>query len=156
MEWRRGAFRISDRQDELDIDLVHAFLREAYWSRDVSRSVLEAAIANSLSFGLYADPGQVGFGRAVTDRATFAYLSDVFVLPGYRGRGLGKWLVACILEHPELQGLRRWMLATRDAHGLYAPAGFVPLRHPERFMEISVAGFAPEGCPGPQPPPESR
>jgi GNAT superfamily N-acetyltransferase len=92
-------------------------------------------MAHSLSMGIFQEQCQVGFGRAVTDRSTFAYLADVFVLPEHRGRGLGKWLVDCFMEHPELQGLRRWLLATADAHALYSRAGFVPLKVPDKWME---------------------
>ena len=98
---------------------------------------MEKAVSNSLCFGVYHNSNQVGFGRAVTDHATFAYLADIFVVPAYQGRGLGKWLVSCILAHPELQGLRRLLLATRDANKLYQQAGFVSLRKPDWFMEIN-------------------
>ena len=137
MEWKQGEFTITDRREDLDLEAIHNFLRESYWSKGVPRSIVEKAIHHSLCFGLYHDSRQIGFGRAVSDQATFAYLADVFVLPSYRGRGLGKWLIACVLAHPELQGLRRWLLATRDAHGLYEQNGFVALRKPEIFMEIN-------------------
>ncbi|MBU0543967.1 MAG: GNAT family N-acetyltransferase [Proteobacteria bacterium] len=136
MEWKQGEFTITDSRDDLDIETVHNFLSESYWAKKIPMSTVEKAVKNSLCFGLYHDSKQVGFGRAVTDRATFAYLGDVFVVPGFRGRGLGKWLVSCILSHPELQGLRRMMLATLDAHRLYEQNGFVALREPGRFMEI--------------------
>jgi GNAT superfamily N-acetyltransferase len=104
--------------------------------------VVEAACAGSVCFGLYVEDGtQVGFARVISDRATFAYLADVFVLPEQRGRGLSKWLVACVLEHPALQNLRRWMLATRDAHGLYERYGFTSLGDPKKFMEIAQPGL---------------
>lgn len=137
MEWNQNDFTITDQLDELDFETIHSFISESYWAKGIPKSILERAMNNSLCFGLYHQKKQIGFGRAVTDRATFAYLSDVFVLPTYRGRGLGKWLIACILAHPELQGLRRWLLATLDAHGLYEQNGFVALREPERFMEIN-------------------
>lgn len=137
MEWQRGEFVVSDSRDELDIDTIHAFLSETYWARGIPRSIVEKAVANSLCFGLYHNEEQVGFARAITDRATFAYLADVFILHDYRGHGLGKWLLACILEHPELLGLRRLLLATSDAHGLYGRYGFTSLRRPANFMEIS-------------------
>ena len=121
----------------MDIETIHNYLRESYWAKGIPRPIVEKAVSNSLCFGLFHYSKQVGFGRAVTDYATFAYLADVFVLPPYRGRGLGKWLVSCILAHPELQGLRRWMLATLDAHGLYEQNGFVALQKPQRFMEIN-------------------
>src|SRR3970282_629652 len=137
MEWKLGEFTVTDRREDLDIEAIHNFLRESYWAKGVPRSIVEKAVSNSLCFGLYHNSKQVGFGRAVSDQATFAYLADVFVVPAYRGRGLGKWLVSCVLAHPDLQGLRRWTLATRDAHGLYEQNGFVALRKPEWFMEIN-------------------
>ena len=138
MEWKQDRFTITDRQGDLDFDVIHGFLRESYWAKGIPRSILEKAAASSLCFGVYDNAGQIGFARVVTDLATFGYLADVFVLTEYRGQGLGKWLVSCILAHPELQGLRRWMLATRDAHGLYRQHGFVALPSPERFMEINI------------------
>ena len=137
MEWKQGEFTITDRREDLDIETIHNFLRESYWAKGIPRAIVEKAVNYSLCFGLYHNSKQIGFGRAVSDHATFAYLADVFVVPAYRGRGLGKWLVSCVLAHPELQGLRRWMLATLDAHGLYEQNGFVALRKPEWFMEIN-------------------
>lgn len=137
MRWQRDEFVISDNRDELDIDSIHHFLRESYWARGIPRTIVERAIVNSLCFGLYRDGKQAGFARAITDYATFAYLADVFILPEFRGRGLGKWLVSCILAHPQLQGLRRLLLATSDAHGLYRQYGFLPPQFPENFLEIS-------------------
>ncbi|MCW5599321.1 MAG: GNAT family N-acetyltransferase [Nitrosomonas sp.] len=137
MKWQQGDFTVTDNREDLDIEVIHGFLcRESYWAEHIPRATVEKAMAHSLCFGLYHADKQIGFARAVSDHATFAYLADVFVLSDYRGRGLGKWLVSCILIHPELQGLRRWMLATLDAHGLYEQNGFVPLRHPEWFLEI--------------------
>lgn len=137
MKWQQGDFTVTDNREDLDIEVIHGFLcRESYWAEHIPRATIEKAMAHSLCFGLYHADKQIGFARAVSDHATFAYLADVFVLSDYRGRGLGKWLVSCILIHPELQGLRRWMLATLDAHGLYEQNGFVPLRHPEWFLEI--------------------
>jgi len=136
----RDGHTISDDAERLDIDLVHGFLsRDAYWSAGVPRHVIERAIANSLCFGVF-DPGmaQVGFARVVTDRASFAYLCDVFIIVEARGRGLGRWLCATVLTHPDLQGLRRFLLATADAHGLYSPLGFAPLSKPDRFLERYV------------------
>jgi GNAT superfamily N-acetyltransferase len=138
MRWTRpDGYEVSDDPGRLDVPLVHRFLStEAYWSPGVSRDVVERAIAGSIPFGLYAPGGaQAGFARAVTDRATFAYLADVFVLAPYRGRGLGVFLVGAVLAHPELQGLRRFVLATDDAHGVYARFGFAPLDVPGRWME---------------------
>jgi GNAT superfamily N-acetyltransferase len=131
-------YEISTDRARLDLDAIHRFLSEdAYWSPGVEREVVERALANSLCFGLHAPDGaQAGFARAVTDRATFAYLGDVFVLPAHRGRGLGVWLVQTVLAHPDLQGLRRIELATADAHELYARFGFEPLHGVERFLAI--------------------
>ena len=137
MQWNQDAFTISDRREDLDVEFIHNFLRESYWAKGIPRAIVEKSINNSICFGLYHNSKQVGFGRVVSDQATFAFLSDVFVDSSYRGLGLGKWLVSCILTHPELQGLRRWLLATLDAHGLYEKNGFVALRRPDLFMEIN-------------------
>ncbi|HEX6040959.1 GNAT family N-acetyltransferase [Longimicrobium sp.] len=130
--------RISTDPDEMDVDAIHAFLGgESYWARGIPRETVERSIRNSLCFGVFdADDGaQVAFARVVTDRATFAYLADVYVLPAFRGRGISRRLMEAITAHPDLQGLRRWMLMTQDAHGLYARFGFRPLAHPDRAME---------------------
>ena len=127
---------ISTDRARLDLDVIHGFLSRAYWCEDIPRSVLERAIRNSLCFGVYAGGRQVGFARVVTDRATFAYLADVFILESHRRRGLSKLMMEAVMSHPDLQGLRRWSLATRDAHGLYSQFGFRPLQMPERHMEI--------------------
>ena len=135
MDLLRDEFRVSDDPALLDIDVIHSFLRESYWAAGIPREVVEKSLRGSLCFGLYEGEAQVGFARCVTDRATFAYLADVFVLPSHRGRGLSKWLMECIAAHPELQGLRRWSLVTRDAHRLYEQYGFVPLQAAEGYME---------------------
>ncbi|MCB2376301.1 GNAT family N-acetyltransferase [Hymenobacter sp. BT635] len=131
-------FRISTDPARLDVAAIHRYLAEdSYWARNIPRATVERAIEHSLNFGLYAPDGRLaGFARIVTDYATFAWLCDVFVLPEFRGRGLSKWLMECVWAHPELQNLRRKMLATLDAHGLYTQFGFVPLPTPERFLEI--------------------
>jgi GNAT superfamily N-acetyltransferase len=124
-EWRRGEYTISTDPALLDLDLLHAFLAgESYWAKGMPFEVMRRAIEHSLPFGLYCASAQVGFARAVTDYAVFAYVGDVFVLPAHRGRGLSKWLLETMLAHPALQGLRRWNLATRDAHELYRRFGF--------------------------------
>ena len=134
---RQGDFLISTDPDLLDVAMIHDFLtNRSYWAAGRSLEVMTRAIANSLCFGLFEGERQVGFARVVTDRATFAWLCDVFVLEGHRGRGLGKWLIKSILNHPNLQGLRRFLLGTRDAHGLYEQHGFTPLAAPDRFMEF--------------------
>ena len=134
----RPPFTISTDRSRIDVALVSEFLSQrSYWALGVPREVVERAIAGSLCFGIYEGPAQVGFARVITDQATFAYLADVFVLESHRGRGLSKWLLEVIVAHPSLQGLRRFQLGTRDAHGLYSQFGFGPLAHPERMMEIS-------------------
>jgi len=139
-ESHRPGFVLSTDPARLDIIAIHHFLStEAYWCLGIPRPVLERAIAHSLCFGVYKDGAseqQAGFARVISDYATYAYICDVFILREYRGLGLGKWLVSCIRSHPNLQGLRRWSLATRDAHGLYAQFGFQPLSNPERWMQI--------------------
>jgi GNAT superfamily N-acetyltransferase len=136
VERTRGDFSISTDRGRLDRDAIHAFLSNAYWARGIPRDVLDRSIDNALCFGVYGGPKLVGFARVITDSATFAYLADVFVLESHRGRGLSKWLMEVILGHPDLQGLRRWTLATRDAHGLYEQFGFRKLTSPDRLMEI--------------------
>jgi N-acetylglutamate synthase-like GNAT family acetyltransferase len=134
--WSNGEFEISTDPARIDLSTVYVFLTASYWARGIPRETVERAIENSLAFGIYHGARQVGFARVITDRATFAYLADVFVLPDCRGRGLSKWMMECIMAHPDLQGLRRWMLATQDAHELYRKYGFVPLKAPQRWMEI--------------------
>lgn len=127
---------ITEDISKLDIDLIHRFLvEESYWARERTMEQTRTAIENSMCFGVYDGGRQVAFARVVSDKATFAYIGDVFVVEGYRGRGISKMLMEYIVEHPDLQGLRRWVLATRDAHGLYEQFEFAPLRHPERWME---------------------
>jgi GNAT superfamily N-acetyltransferase len=133
---QRGEYRISTDADLLDVTTIHGFLAQSYWSPAIPRSVVEQAIRNSLCFGVYRGAEQVGFARVVTDKATFAYLADVFILEPHRGKGLSKWLMQVVKEHKDLQGLRRFMLGTRDAHGLYRQFGFGELANPSRVMEI--------------------
>ena len=127
---------ISTNPARLDIDLIHRFLETSYWAKGRRRTVVERSIRNSLCFGVYLAGRQVAFARVVSDRAVFAYLMDVFVVPEFRGRGISKALMRSVLEHPDLQNLRVFLLATRDAHDLYAQFGFRPLGHPERWMAI--------------------
>lgn len=129
-------YDISTDKDRLNVDLIFDFLRSSYWARNIPRSVVEKCVRHSLCFGAYCDDRQVGFGRVVTDFATFADIADVFVIPEHRGRGVSKLLLRAMLEHPELQGLRRILLATQDAHGLYEQFGFKPLGNPEHYMTI--------------------
>lgn len=132
---QRGAYRISTDPQQLDLAAVHAYLAQSYWSPGIAREQVERAAAHSLCFGLFHGAQQVGFARVVTDTASFAYLADVYILEAHRGQGLSKWLLETIFAHPDLQGLRRFMLATRDAHSLYAQFGFTALAHPGRLME---------------------
>ncbi|MGB5013195.1 MAG: GNAT family N-acetyltransferase [Pyrinomonadaceae bacterium] len=136
MDWTKGEFTIDTANERLDVDAIQSFLgNDSYWAKTRTREQTETAIANSICFGLFHGERQVGFARVVSDRATFAYIGDVYVLDEFRGRSLSKWLMETIISHPELQGLRRWVLATRDAHGLYEKYGFHELVHPERWME---------------------
>jgi GNAT superfamily N-acetyltransferase len=133
---RVNTYVISTDPTRLQPAAIHAYLTRSYWSPGIPQGVVERAIANSLCFGIYLGETQVGFARVVTDKATFAYLADVYVLEEHRGQGLSKRLVRTIQAHPELQGLRRFLLATRDAHGLYAQFGFAPPASPQNLMEI--------------------
>lgn len=136
MEWQNGEFTISADRNRLQLDAIHKFLsKKSYWAKERTKEQTETAIKNSLPFGVYKGENLIGFARVVTDYATFAYLGDVFILESYRGRGLSKWLMETIANHPDLQGFRRWLLATKDAHALYEKYGFTALKHPERWME---------------------
>ncbi len=136
MKWKRGEFTISTDRNRLQIDEIQRFLsEESYWAKERTREQTEIAIKNSLPFGVYKGENQIGFARVVSDFATFAYLGDVYILENCRGLGLSKWLLEVIVTYPELQNLRRWILATKDAHKLYEKYEFAPLRFPERWME---------------------
>jgi GNAT superfamily N-acetyltransferase len=136
MRTRQGEYEIDTDKRRLDIASIHRFLsNESYWAKNRTLEQTLTAIENSLCFGLFKGREQVGFARVITDKATFAYLGDVYVLEAHRGQGLSKWLMKTIIEQPDLQGLRRWLLATRDAHGLYEEYGFRELIHPKRWME---------------------
>jgi len=134
-QWTRNEFVISTDRSKLDLDLVHGYLASSYWASGMPRPTLERAVENSLTFGIYRGDQQAGFARVITDLATYAYLSDVFVVEPYRGRGLSKWLIECVLAHPDLQGLRRFALFTRDAQGLYERYGFAPVRGKSTYLE---------------------
>ena len=152
IEHRRGEFLISTDRGRLDLDVIHGFLTNCYWAKGIPRETVARSIEHSLCFGVYdrsreqsprlakdarhGAPEQVGFARVVSDFATVAYLGDVFILESHRGRGMSEWLMECIMQHPALQNLRRWILLTRDAHGLYAKSGFTPVKAPERYMEL--------------------
>lgn len=130
-------YKISTDKTDLDFEVIYGFISKSYWASGIPRQTLETAISNSFCFGVYdSHDYQIGFARLITDKATFAYLADVFIVESHRGKGLSKWLVESIVSHPELQGLRRMVLATRDAHGLYAQYGFQPIKNPEMFMQI--------------------
>jgi GNAT superfamily N-acetyltransferase len=137
--WKRGEYEISTEPGRLDLAMIHSWLStSSYWAQGRPIDVVRRSIEHSLPFGIYQGTQQVGFARVVTDFATFAWLADVFILDHHRGRGLSKWLVETIITHPDLQGLRRFVLATQDAHSLYAQFGFTPLRAPDRWMERST------------------
>jgi GNAT superfamily N-acetyltransferase len=137
IEWASGEFEVTTDRDRLDIQTIHDFLAlESEWAWGIAREIVARSIEHSLCFGVFPRNRQVGFARVITDCATIAYLGDVFVLKDYRGRGLAKWLMECVVAHPALQGLRRWILVTADAHDLYRKYGFTSLARPERFMEL--------------------
>ena len=140
-ERQQNGFTVSTDPDRLDVDAIHAFLSTSYWAEGIPREIVAKALRNSLCFGLYEGERQAGLARVVSDFATYAYLCDVYVLPELRGRGLAKWLMECVLDHPELAGLRRFGLVTRDAHELYRPFGFSALAHPDNHMEIARPGL---------------
>jgi N-acetylglutamate synthase-like GNAT family acetyltransferase len=135
MEWHRGEFVVTCDAGKADLDLVAGFLAQSYWTRGIPAALVRKSVEHSLNFILLRGGEQVGFARVISDYATIGYLGDVFVVPEHRGRGLGKWLVECVLAHPDLQGFRRWILATLDAHELYEKFGFKRLGRPELFME---------------------
>lgn len=136
IEWKKESYQISTDQAKLDVAAIHTFLSQAYWSEQIPRATVERALKHSLCFGLFDGHAQIGLARVVSDYTTFAYLCDVYVLPSHEERGLGTWLIECVMAHPDLQGLRRFNLVTRDAHTLYAKFGFQPLAKPEAHMEI--------------------
>ena len=136
MKWSNGEFEIDCGRDRLKIDIIQDFLvNDSYWAAERTIEQTRTAIENSICFGVYHGERQVGFARVVSDLATFAYLGDVFIIEEFRGQGLSKWLMETIISYPDLQGLRRWLLATRDAHSLYEKFGFHGLTFPERWME---------------------
>jgi GNAT superfamily N-acetyltransferase len=138
----RGTFSISTDPARLDREVIHDYLsRFSYWAKGIPREIVDRAVDGSLNFGVYDGDAQVGFARIVTDRATFAYVCDVFILESHRGKGLGVWLMETVRAHPDLQGLRRWVLATRDAQGLYRKTGFRDIEQPVRYMEIIDRGI---------------
>jgi len=139
-------FLLSDDKDKLQLSVVYDYLTNSYWSQGISSQLIERAIANSLCFGLYLDTQensrrQIGFARVTTDKASFAYLADVFILPDYENLGLGSALMSFVMQHTDLQGLRRFMLCTRDAHGLYKKFGFTEVENPKMMMQITKQGL---------------
>jgi len=134
-EWIKDGYLVSTDKSKIDVETVHHFLSHSYWAENIPLDIVRKSIENSLCFGIYHQKKLVGFARAISDFATFAYLADVFILPEERGKGLSKWLIGIILEHPQLHGLRRFTLATRDAHSLYAQFGFSLFDKPERWMQ---------------------
>ena len=132
----QDGYTVSADPSRLNLDVIHAFLTGSYWARGISREVVERSIRGSICFGVYDGDAQAGFARVITDRATFAYLADVFILESHRGRGLSKFLMKTILQYPELQRLRLWCLLTRDTHGLYSQFGFKVSENPQNYMEI--------------------
>jgi GNAT superfamily N-acetyltransferase len=135
-EWRRSEYTISTDNGRLDLKVIHDFIaNHSYWGQGRKIETVQRSLDHSLNFGVFKNEEQVGFARVVTDFATFAWVADVFILPDYRGLGLAKWLMESILAHPDLQGFRRWVLATKDAHELYRRFGFRELKRPERWME---------------------
>jgi GNAT superfamily N-acetyltransferase len=146
IEHRRGEFLLSTDPERLDVNVIHKFLTECYWAKGIPRDIVERSIQNSLCFGAYAHGQQIGFARVISDFATYAYIGDVFVLEPFRGRGLGKWMMESIMQHPRLQGLRRWSLCTSDAHELYAKFGFQAPKRPEVCMEIYRADVYQSDC----------
>ncbi|MEM7127161.1 MAG: GNAT family N-acetyltransferase [Chloroflexota bacterium] len=150
-EYTQGDYEISTDKHKLDLDVIHSYLTRSYWSPGIPKDQVAKAIEHSLCFGLHYIPtntahSQVGFARAVTDYTTFAYLADVFVLPSFQGRGLGKWMMECVVNSPTIDGIRTFLLLTRDAHGLYAQSGFIQLPNPDLIMgkHNEVSWYNPE------------
>lgn len=140
-QWQRGHYTISTDKARLNVETIHGYLSRSYWSEGIPLEIVRRSIEHSLCFGVYNETSQVGFARVITDYATFGYLADVFILEEHQGRGLARWMMEVITSHADLQGFRKWMLATRDAHGLYKKFGFEGLRRPESIMEIARPGL---------------
>ncbi len=141
MQFTNSNYHLTTDRSTIDYQVVHGFLSNCYWAECIPLSTLKRAFDHSLCFSLFDDSEQVGFARVITDYATFAYLADVFIVESHRGRGLSQWMMECILAHPEVQDLKRWLLVTRDAHGLYAKNNFKPLSTPAMYMEINRMGI---------------
>jgi GNAT superfamily N-acetyltransferase len=136
MEWTNNEYSISTDKHRINLAYVHAFLSHSYWAQHIPLDVVRRSVEGSLCFAVFYQEEQIGFARVITDEATFAYLADVFIDERFRGKGLSKWLMEVIMSYPGLQGLRRFLLATRDAHGLYQQSGFTPLTYTDRWMQI--------------------
>jgi GNAT superfamily N-acetyltransferase len=145
-EWRLGEYSISTDKHLLDLSAIHSFLTTSYWAEGIPFETVKKSIEHSLNFGVYTAGKQVGFARVITDYATYAYIGDVYILEDFRGQGLSKWLMRVIADLPELQGLRRWTLLTRDAHELYRKAGFKEPQNPERYMEKTIPDIYKRGA----------
>ena len=137
MEYAKDNFIISTDKSRLDLDVIANFLQNSYWAKDRPLEIIEKSIEGSICFGVYDNKEQIGFARVTTDKATFAWLADVFILEEYRGKGLSKWFIETVLNYPELLSISRWMLATKDAHSLYKKFGFTDLKSPDQLMEKS-------------------
>lgn len=136
MEWFKDDFSITTDKEKIDVDYTQQFLAQTYWAEGIPKAVVEKSIQGSICFAVFHGAQQIGFARVISDEATFAYLADVFIDPAYRGRGLSQWLMEVIMSYPTLQGLRRFLLATRDAHGLYAKFGFEPIPSLTPWMQV--------------------
>jgi GNAT superfamily N-acetyltransferase len=136
MTWTKADYHITTDKEKIDLDYTHQFLAQTYWAEGIPKEIMQRSIQGSLCFAVFHQDQQVGFARVISDEATFAYLADVFIDPAYRGKGLSKWLMEVIMEYPSLQGLRRFLLATRDAHGLYRQFGFETIASVEPWMQV--------------------
>lgn len=136
MEWIKDGYTITTDKSKIDVNYVHQFLTRSYWAAEISIDIVQQSIAGSICFSVFHQDRQIGFARVITDEATFAYLADVFIDESHRGKGLSKWLMQVIMSYPTFQNFRRFLLATRDAHGLYKQFGFEPMNNPERWMQI--------------------
>ncbi|ANE52219.1 GNAT family N-acetyltransferase [Flavisolibacter tropicus] len=141
MEWIKDDYSITTDKEKIDVDYTHQFLTNSYWAEGISKPIIEKSIKGSLCFSVFHGEQQVGFARVISDEATFAYLADVFIDPNYRGKGLSRWLMEVIMNYPTLQGLRRFLLATRDAHGLYEKFGFEPISSITPWMQVHRPGI---------------
>ena len=141
MEWTKENYTITTDKSKINVAFVQQFLSQSYWAENIPAEIVQRSIEGSLCFAVFHNQEQVGFARVITDTATFAYLADVFIDETWRGKGLSRWLMGVIISHPSLQGLRRFLLATRDAHGLYSKFGFTPLKDMAPWMQIHVPGI---------------